>query len=110
MSQFYASIQGQRGEATRQGGKPSGIQGHIRGWEVGIRVVGHYDAKNDRDVFAVYRTGGSNGREAEEFLGIVTDGAVQPDERVMREAEAIDAETALALSDPDGSKRRKTLL
>lgn len=59
MAQFYASIQGSRGEATRMGTKGSGITGHIRGWDVGARVqVSHV---NGQDVVRVYRTGGSNG-------------------------------------------------
>jgi hypothetical protein len=59
MSQFYASIQGSRGEATRQGSKNSGIVGHVRGWNLGCRVeMSHEDG---RDVCRVYRTGGSNG-------------------------------------------------
>lgn len=59
MSQFYASIKGGRGgEATRIGTKNSGLEGHIRGWDSGVRVVAaHEDGK---DVFYVYRTKGSN--------------------------------------------------
>lgn len=65
MSHFYASIQGHRGEATRQGTKSSGISGHIRGWSIGAKVFCHYDPKRDIDIVEVYRTGGSNGRESE---------------------------------------------
>lgn len=75
MSHFYANIQGNRGEATRQGTKESGMFGHIRSWNTGIRVnVAHYDltpeekrAKNTpegaeaKDVFLVHTTGGSGG-------------------------------------------------
>jgi hypothetical protein len=58
MAQFYANIQGNRGEATRMGTKSSGLSGHIRGWNVGARVeVSHEDG---HDVVRVYRTGGSN--------------------------------------------------
>lgn len=58
MSQFYASIQGNRGEATRMGSKASGITGHVRGWDVGARVDGY--VKGESDVVAVRATGGSN--------------------------------------------------
>lgn len=59
MAQFYADIQGNRGEATRAGSKASGISGHIRGWHVGAFVdVRHEDG---HDVVRVYRTGGSGG-------------------------------------------------
>lgn len=66
MSQFYASIQGNRGEVSRQGSKKSGIRGHIRGWNIGVRVIcRHIDGE---DVCTVYRTGGSNGYEPDELL------------------------------------------
>lgn len=59
MAQFYAAIQGHRGEASRLGTKQSGISGHIRGWNVGVAVyISHVDGK---DVVSVYRTTGSNG-------------------------------------------------
>ena len=61
MSHFYASIEGNRGIATRCGTKSSGIQGHIRGWGVGARVRVDYDEKTDSDIVRVYRTGGSRG-------------------------------------------------
>lgn len=62
VARFYASIQGQRGEATRMGSASSGIRGHVRGWNVGVAVEGRDDS--GRDVFDVFATGGSNGTEA----------------------------------------------
>lgn len=62
MAQFYADIQGNRGEATRMGTKSSGISGHIRGWRVGARVVCEYNEQVDRDFVTVFKTGGSNNR------------------------------------------------
>lgn len=60
MSRFYASIQGNRGEATRGGSKDSGIYGHIRGWHIGARV--DVDAiGTTRDEVTVQITGGSAG-------------------------------------------------
>ena len=38
MSRFYGSLQGSRGEATRQGTRASGITSHTRGWNIGARV------------------------------------------------------------------------
>lgn len=59
MAHFYASIEGNRGMATRCGTKSSGITGHVRGWTVGARVeLSHEDGT---DIARVYRTGGSNG-------------------------------------------------
>jgi len=60
MSRFYASISGSaKNQVTRQGGKKSGITGHIRGWGVGIRINGFVDT-NGKDHFCIYRTGGSH--------------------------------------------------
>lgn len=67
MARFYASIQGARGPATRQGNARSGISGHIRGWNVGARIECRVD-DDGRDVVTVYRTGGSNGRTAERLI------------------------------------------
>lgn len=60
MSRFYASIQGNRSEATRGGSKDSGICSHIRGWHIGARV--DVDAIEDAlDEVQVRITGGSAG-------------------------------------------------
>lgn len=60
MARFYATVYGQAGtNASRVGTAWSGIEGHVCGWEAGIRVVGTVDAQG-RDVFEVYLTGGSN--------------------------------------------------
>lgn len=67
MSRFYAEIKGNRGEATRMGSKDSGIFGHIRGWEVGIRVQGVADGENDK--FNVYLTAGSTGGQNDLYIG-----------------------------------------
>ena len=69
MSQFYADIQGSRGPATRQGGKESGIRGHIRGWDIGVRVEGTHGTV---DAFHIHLTPGSNGNGGEVFLGTFT--------------------------------------
>jgi len=58
MARFYADIQGNRGEATRMGTPTSGIEGHIRGWDSGAKVVCHVD-DNGQDVVCVYATHGS---------------------------------------------------
>ena len=47
MAQFYASIRGGRGEATRTGSAKSGIRGHVRGWTVGGLVQGWNDGGAD---------------------------------------------------------------
>ena len=68
MSHYYSSCVGGRGKATRAGHKTTGIQGHICGWETGIRVEGHYDEELG-DIFLVYQTGGSNRKHRDVLLG-----------------------------------------
>jgi len=71
MAQYYADIVGNRGDATRMGTKASGIQGHIRGWNVGARVcIAHVDGK---DVCRVYKTSGSNGHRSEQLIAEYTE-------------------------------------
>jgi len=70
MSRFYGSLQGNRGEATRQGTPASGIAAHPRGWNVGVRVEGYVNDAG-ADEFAVYITGGSNGFLAGGRVGVV---------------------------------------
>ena len=70
MAQFYASIQGNRGETTRMGTKSSGIEGHIRGWSVGIQIVGR--EIDEEDTFDVYLTSGSNGNKPGKHIGSFT--------------------------------------
>ena len=63
MARFYGDLQGNRGEATRQGTTASGIEGHIRGWHIGFKVVCHARDIDDHEIdeCIVYQTGGSNG-------------------------------------------------
>jgi len=69
MSRFYASIQGNRGEATRQGTPSSGIEGHIRGWNIGVRVYCFVD-DDGKDAVRVTLTGGSRNSSSTKFLGV----------------------------------------
>ena len=68
MAHFYAEVQGNRGSVSRTGSKNSGIDGHIRGWNNGIRVVGRYNKEKDCDKFTVYKTSGSNGHTNEKEI------------------------------------------
>jgi hypothetical protein len=83
MARFYASISGQaRTPATRRGSKASGISGHIRGWDSGVRVEGYCDPDTDADVFMVYVTAGSNGHGADTLIATIVDGAIKPESEV----------------------------
>jgi len=71
MAHFYGNMGSGNGEVTRAGTRNSGIWGHIRGWDVGVRVLGSTvtdEHGNVNDVFAVYLTSGSGGGR-ERLLG-----------------------------------------
>lgn len=62
MAHFYGSVQGSRGEASRLGGKNTGMRAEARGWHGGVRVYAEHrttEDKDPRDAFIVYFTGGS---------------------------------------------------
>jgi len=64
MSRFYGTVQGQaKTQASRRGSGTTGISGHIRGWDIGIKIVSQplVNDKKDYDCFSIYVTGGSNG-------------------------------------------------
>jgi len=69
MAQFYADIQGNRGQATRMGTKDSGMDGHIRGWNLGGRVWMRYNKELERDEVTIDLTSGSGYGNAEKRLG-----------------------------------------
>jgi hypothetical protein len=77
MSHFYGSVQGNRGEATRGGSKDSGIFGHIRGWNVGVRVDVDHDENEGQDIVTVRSTGGSNSSSGEVICYIYQDGTIK---------------------------------
>lgn len=77
MAHFYASIQGSaKTQGTRCGTKTSGISGHLRGWNSGVRVYGGID-ENGNDWFRVYATSGSTGGEQDKLLAEVTDNEIK---------------------------------
>ena len=71
MSRFYASIEGNRGEATRQGTPKSGIRGHVRGWKLGARVFCFVNEQGE-DSVKVELTGGSSEPGTKKDLGTFT--------------------------------------
>lgn len=74
MAHFYGSMQGNRGEATRCGSKESGIEAHIRGWVIGVRVFCSYDEKLRKDVITIYKTSGSSGHQPSELITTLVEG------------------------------------
>lgn len=72
MAQFYASIQGNRGTATRMGTKKSGLDGHIRGWHIGAKVWMHYNTLTKEDEVTIDLTSGSQGSKSSKHIGMFT--------------------------------------
>ena len=70
MSHFYANIKGNRGEATRQGTKNSGLYGHVRGWNLGALVSVDYNKETEQDEITISLTGGSGGDISGHKLGV----------------------------------------
>ena len=79
MADFYAEIQGSRGVASRIGSHNSGINGHIRGWNLGVEVIGTYDNTTKQKMFKVYKTGGSNISDKHLILTITKKQILLPD-------------------------------
>ena len=69
MAHFYASIQGNRSEATRMGSKKSEIYGHVRGWKSGFKIYCYADG--DKDICEVYATAGSGYGNNKTVTGLV---------------------------------------
>ncbi len=72
MARFYADIQGNRGAATRMGTKDSGMNGHIRGWYLGCRVMMRYNKQTKEDECTIELTGGSGSGGRPKQLGTFT--------------------------------------
>jgi hypothetical protein len=60
MARFRGTVQGNKGGASRLGSPKSGLTVTCDGWNLGIEVHASVD-ENGKDVFTVYKTGGSNG-------------------------------------------------
>lgn len=65
MSSLYGSLQGERGEVTKGGHRF--LTGHLRGWNIGIRVEARH-SKEEGDSFDIYQTGGSSGAASDKLL------------------------------------------
>ena len=71
MSHFHASLTGSgKSTATKTGTKTSGISGHIRGWNAGVKIIG-MSRSDDTDTFQIFITSGSNGGASDRLIGFV---------------------------------------
>ena len=59
MANFYGSMSSKKNKSPRTLTGSDGITGHIRGWNLGVEVVGKRDDEGN-DFFEVWTTGGSN--------------------------------------------------
>ena len=53
MSQFYGTVQGNRGQTSRGGSKNSGIETYTASWSGAIRCYAYYDKETDTDMVRV---------------------------------------------------------
>ena len=68
MAHFYGTIRGQRGEASRLGGKASGLTVYAASWQGAVRVSLWYDSATDTDMADVKLTTHANGAGTERLL------------------------------------------
>ena len=73
MARFRATMQGQRGMASRLGSTKSGINVRVNGWNLGVSVYGYVDPDSGQDTFLVFRTGGSHGYKPSSPIITITD-------------------------------------
>ena len=72
MARFYGSLDGTAKTKNMRGNASSGIDGHIRGWNLGVDVRCYVD-ENDADVCEIYETGGSNNENRIRLIGKVSE-------------------------------------
>ena len=72
MSHFYGEMFGSaKNPATMRGHKTTGLDAHIRGWNIGIHVM--LKNNNGVDEVYLYKTGGTNGNGRAVLLGILSE-------------------------------------
>lgn len=72
MSRFYGDLRGQaKTQATRRGSRKSGLDAHIRGWNIGVKIR-CFD-QDGSDVITVHLTGGSNSPSSSHCLAEISD-------------------------------------
>lgn len=69
MSRLYASIESDARKTIPTSRGHKHINTHTRGWDSGVRVIARVE--DDRDVFDVYATAGSNGSRREKLIATI---------------------------------------
>lgn len=100
MAHFYSSIQGPRGETTREGTKSSGISAYVQSWTGRIEASFDHDSREDRDYACVVLTTGPSGS------GRSTDITGNIDVAALVQAASFDAETGRHLRQAKATMQR----
>ena len=61
MAQFRGTVQGNKGQASRVGHKPTGLETTCNGWNIGVRCIARYNKEAGRDEIEIWETYGSAG-------------------------------------------------
>jgi hypothetical protein len=72
MAHFYVEMRGSGQAVSRCGNKNSDITAHLRGWDVGVRVLIEFNKELQRDEVSIHLTSGSNHPLERRFLGTYT--------------------------------------
>jgi hypothetical protein len=72
MSALYGTLSGEKKDITKCGHKV--LEGHIRGWDSGVRVVAKHT--DNGDIFCIYTTGGSNQTKPDRLIASFSDTAL----------------------------------
>jgi hypothetical protein len=70
MARFVNTATNGRGNEVMIGGRGSAGSTHLRGWDVGVKVV-PIGVKGERDRFEIYVTGGSHAASMDKLIGEV---------------------------------------
>ena len=99
MAHFYAEMQGSRGATTRCGTKNSGMDCHVRGWDIGARLkVTH---KDGQDYIEVFVTSGSKAKTPDKLAGTICLGTQSHEELNQTPQFLISEEIFADLNDPN---------
>lgn len=73
MSKLYSSVSSDSGktESTKRGHKE--INSHVRGWNLGIKVLASYCKETEKTKFLIYSTGGSTNPSEMKLLKTVSE-------------------------------------
>ena len=71
MAQYIGYVEGQRGQASRLGGKASGLRAQAKGWSIGGTAHISWNEEKQEDEIVLYTDGGSNTNKIPERAEIV---------------------------------------